>query len=232
MTEPEDFMSRWARRKREAKAESADRPKRDDNAAQDSSAHEASLRPQSHPQEADAKSEPTLDLSKLPSLESIGPATDMRLFLQPGVPEALSRAALRRAWSADPGIRDFIGLSENSWDFTAADGMRGFGPLDPAEAKRLLAQLLGGAGDEEESIAAEQVLPGPAEQALTNASEADIAGAGAIEETPGEPLAAEGNSMLQSSNSDTGSAAPQQNEAEPSLAVPLPRRGHGGALPR
>ena len=29
----------------------------------------------------------------------------------------------------DPVIRDFIGLSENSWDFNAPDGIPGFGSL-------------------------------------------------------------------------------------------------------
>src|SRR5207245_615081 len=60
-----------------------------------------------------------------------------------GVPAALTRAALRRAWSADPAIRDFIGLSENSWDFTAPGGVAGFGPLTAEDARRLLAQAIG-----------------------------------------------------------------------------------------
>ncbi len=81
------------------------------------------------------------DLSKLPSIDSIGPQTDIRLFLQAGVPATLKRAALRRAWAADPAIRDYIGLSENSWDFTAPDSMPGFGTLDPAAAKKMVAQI-------------------------------------------------------------------------------------------
>jgi hypothetical protein len=40
-----------------------------------------------------------------------------------------SRYWLRRAWLADPAIRDFIGLSENSCDFNAPDGVPGFGSL-------------------------------------------------------------------------------------------------------
>ena len=35
------------------------------------------------------------------------------------------------------------GLAENSWDFNAPDGVPGFGPLDPAEARRLAKMLLG-----------------------------------------------------------------------------------------
>jgi 6-methylsalicylate decarboxylase len=43
----------------------------------------------------------------------------IRAFLRPGVPAELARAALRRAWVADPAIRDFIGLAESSRDFNA-----------------------------------------------------------------------------------------------------------------
>ena len=58
-------------------------------------------------------------------------------------PPDLTRAALRRAWSADPSIRDFIGLSENSWDFNAPGGVPGFGSLTAEDARRLLARAMG-----------------------------------------------------------------------------------------
>ena len=49
---------------------------------------------------------------------------------------------LRRAWSADPTIRDFIGLSENSWDFNAPGAIGGFGPLEMTDdLRRMVAQL-------------------------------------------------------------------------------------------
>ena len=160
MTEPNDFLSRWSRRKREARVDAeadAKKPLAREQSASDTEAgtpqatlpkqaglsKQENLQTQASLQADPSKPEDVFDLSKLPSLDSIGPSTDIRMFMQPGVPEALSRAALRRAWSADPGIRDFIGLAENSWDFTASDGMYGFGELDPADAKRLLAQLFG-----------------------------------------------------------------------------------------
>ena len=64
-----------------------------------------------------------LDLASLPPIESIGGGSDIRPFLAAGVPADLTRAALRRAWSTDPAIRDFVGLSENSWDFNEPDGV-------------------------------------------------------------------------------------------------------------
>src|SRR5262249_57174419 len=67
--------------------------------------------------------EPGLDLARLPPLESITAETDIRAYPAPGVPAELTRAALRRVWSADPQIRDFVGLSENSWDFNDPDAV-------------------------------------------------------------------------------------------------------------
>jgi hypothetical protein len=80
------------------------------------------------------------DAPSLPSIESIGAGSDIRPFLRPGVPADLTRAALRRAWSADPAIRDFIGLSENSWDFNGPDGVPGFGSLTTDGPGRLPAR--------------------------------------------------------------------------------------------
>ena len=80
---------------------------------------------------AKAAPKPEFDLASLPSLDSITAATDIRAFLAPGVPKELARAALRRAWSADPAIRDFKGLAENDWDFTDPTAMPGFGALPP-----------------------------------------------------------------------------------------------------
>jgi hypothetical protein len=95
---------------------------------------------------------PTLfDAASLPPIESIGAGSDIRPFLEPGVPQDLARAALHRAWAADPAIRDFIGLSENSSDFNAPDAVPGFGSLTTHDGGRLPArvpeELLGASGD-------------------------------------------------------------------------------------
>src|SRR5262249_61108355 len=87
---------------------------------------------------------PAFDPASLPPIESITAESDIRAFLTPGVPAELTRAALRRAWAADPKIRDFVGLAENAWDFNAAGAMPGFGPLEMTEdLRRHIAQLLG-----------------------------------------------------------------------------------------
>jgi hypothetical protein len=87
---------------------------------------------------------PPLEAMSLPAIESIDAESNIQAFLDARVPLDLTRAALRRAWSADPAIRDFVGLSENSWDFNAQGAMPGFGPINKEEVGRLLTQLLGG----------------------------------------------------------------------------------------
>jgi len=67
------------------------------------------------------------DVATVPPIDSVDAGSDIRPFLTSGVPDDLTRAALRRAWSTDPAIRDFIGLSENSWDFNAPSGVSEFG---------------------------------------------------------------------------------------------------------
>ena len=116
----EQFLARWSRRKREAKtADDAPPP----------------AQPAETPKPAPAATAETpaadeLDLSSLPPIDSITAPTDITAFLRKGIPPELRRAALRRAWAADPAIRDFVGLAENAWDFNDPNAMPGFGPLD------------------------------------------------------------------------------------------------------
>ena len=85
-----------------------------------------------------------VDPASLPPVESIEAGTDVSAFLRPGVPPDLAQAALRRAWVADPSIRDFVGLAENAWDFNAPGGVPGFGPLRAIDdVQRLAAHVAG-----------------------------------------------------------------------------------------
>lgn len=142
MSEPENFLTRWSRRKQVAGE--PDRPASAAEATPEAPAPVGVPAGKPDNQSAPAESKPAFDPASLPSLDSIGALTDIRAFLQPGVPSELRLAALRRAWSADPAIRDFKGLAENDWDFTAADSMRGFGDLAPGtDVKKMLAQMFG-----------------------------------------------------------------------------------------
>jgi hypothetical protein len=145
MTEPENFLERWSRRKRSAAGAAV--PEKDEIAPQTEKENDApAAAPAAAADESKGvpESEP-FDLASLPSIESIGANTDIRAFLLPGVPPELTRAALRRAWSADPAIRDFVGLVENGWDFNDPNGIPGFGSIGAADVARLLSHMIGDA---------------------------------------------------------------------------------------
>ena len=129
------FVRRWSRRKRAAEQRS---PGRADSSPADKETDTNSA----------AQSEagpPAFDLATLPPIELITATSDIRAFLGPGVPEELTRAALRRVWVIDPTIRDFIGIAENQWDFTRPDNsVPGFGALQlTPELRRMMANLIG-----------------------------------------------------------------------------------------
>jgi hypothetical protein len=55
----------------------------------------------------------SVDSIKLPPVASIRRESDIRPYLHPTVPSDVTTAALRRAWSTDPAIRDFVGMTED-----------------------------------------------------------------------------------------------------------------------
>jgi len=96
------------------------------------------------PQGPSSPQEAEFDPASLPPIESINAGTDVSAFLRPGVPADVAQAALRRAWVADPAIRDFVGLAENAWDFNKPGGVPGFEPLRAIDdVQRLAAQVAG-----------------------------------------------------------------------------------------
>jgi hypothetical protein len=141
MSDPENFLLRWSRRKREVlrETERADRPAPVVNALaeDDQTSRDAALRP------APAPAGVPFDPASLPPIQSITAETDIRGFLGVGVPSELTRAALRRAWACDPAIRNFVGLADYDWDFNAADSIAGFGPLRMTDdVAKMAAQVL------------------------------------------------------------------------------------------
>src|SRR6516164_9266852 len=136
MSEPKDFLARWSSRKLASRTPpapseaDAERRRRDEtHVDNDAVAEKANA--------ADAPVNQPFDPAQLPSLDSIGPDTDIAAFLHRDVPPELTRAALRRAWTSDPAIKNFVGLVENGWDFNDASAMSGFGPISAEEVARL-----------------------------------------------------------------------------------------------
>jgi hypothetical protein len=215
MNEQEKFLSRWSRRKREASDETAPPEALPEMPAAPD--QQAALPPA-------ADTPPEFDLSKLPSLDSIGAASDLKPFLQAGVPSALKHAALRRAWAADPAIRDFKGLAENDWDFTSAGGAPGFGEIDPQlDVKKLLAEIFGDAKPAEETPPRVQPTPPAAEPVkVADITEPEEAASAGPQQTA--PLA--GNRLVQRDEN----IATQQDDTKVASTDSKIRR-HGGAMP-
>ena len=126
----EDFLARWSRRKREANRAGTETPSGE--------ARTTHREPLHHGPDEDgpfggvehtvpAPVEPTLteeELAALPKIEEISAQTDIAGFLKKGVPEALRNAALRRMWSVDPAIRDYVGDARDyAWDWNTPGGV-------------------------------------------------------------------------------------------------------------
>jgi hypothetical protein len=138
VSDPESFLSRWSRLKRESDAVEAAAAAAVEPAA-------VAVEPTAvavEPTRGDAVTSPAplLDPASLPPVASITRTSDISQFLQAGVPAELVRAALRAAWVTDPTIRDFIGIADNQWDFNDPTAMPGFGPLEAADGARAFAQ--------------------------------------------------------------------------------------------
>jgi len=230
----EDFLKRWSQRKRDAaEAEQAGRTAPENAApAGDERPSEAveAIKPAEPPK-------PALDLKDLPPIESITAATDIRPFLQPGVPADIARAALRRAWSADPRIRDFVGLADYDWDYHAGASAAGFGPLEMTdELRRAVARILGEVTEASRPAPAGERIVGiesPEESRIPGA-EADVSPTvvPACSDRRSPDRSDQAASMTSLDAPDTAVAVLQHENREGEGRRPTPRRGHGRALPK
>lgn len=208
----ENFLRRWSQRKQAAAT-------REDGETESSNAARIETRAPSGGATTVQSDPPTFDPASLPPVESITATSDIRAYLAPGVPVELSRAALRRAWTSDPAIRDFIGLAENQWDFTQPDGVPGFGSLEMTpELRRMLAELVG-------DVSAE---PRPREQAGGQTTETSVElppSAAAIGDDTAATACVEPD-LVVPHNDDAATPTEQHN-----VELPAQRR-HGSAIPR
>jgi hypothetical protein len=237
------FLERWSRKKIAGEHDPSGAPVQ--SAAEAGSPSDRSGLPERSaesnikaPSEASPKT--GFDLASLPSLESITAATDIRAFLAPGVPKDLARAALRRAWSADPAIRDFVGLAENAWDFNDPTAIPGFGALPPDyDSKKMLAQIF---GDRERPAAAQAQAQQPADMGEGPVGEGNALPPAAMEFASPAPsnekpdalkLPPEHRQVAQSALAQRGNnIASHDSIADDEMEEPKHRRRHGGALPQ
>ncbi|MBX9588338.1 MAG: DUF3306 domain-containing protein [Hyphomonadaceae bacterium] len=239
MSDPEKFVTRWSRLKREAGGEK----KQTSDAAQ----------PQA-PQLADAGAPPpeqgapiaqgpvpgkpekaAFDPASLPPIETITADSDIRAFLQSGVPAELTKAALRRVWATDPAIRDFIGIAENQWDFTDPTAIPGFGPLEATDdVGRLVAEAMGKLGEISEPSAGATGSPALGDLSASSAAcpPPEEHASPQILGIPEENAPGDQTRNLVEDPNKTASIASQHADAAAKIEPAPNRRTHGGALPR
>ena len=216
MTKPENFLTRWSRRKQRTSEDGEAKPSTPLVPDNSTSASE----PAPVPKNVSIK--PMVDIASLPPVESITAETDIRAFLAPGVPRDLAAAALRRAWTTDPVIRDFVGLAEYAWDFDAPGSMAGFGPLEITDdLRRVVAQIVGGSSGE-------NCLPDAANEQISSENSPaqdspEPACSHAVQELPQCDV---------SSASEAVTAAPRSKVEKSDVTKPILRRRHGRALPK
>jgi hypothetical protein len=218
----EGFLSRWSRLKQARREEAEPPPPAPAPAAQAAPDPASPVSAQgTAPPELPGEDEPEIDLASLPPLEALTARSDLSQFLRKGVPEALKNAALRRVWSLDPDIRDFIGPADYAWNWNVPGGAPGYmetiahGPDIEALADRIL-----GIGREAGETAPQEAEAGT--EAPQPEATVDVAG----EETPAPPPAQEPDPATPVAAAVSGAAPLPAGPASPPA-----RPRHGGAVP-
>jgi hypothetical protein len=245
MRNPQSVLARWSRRKhaaaleREQSTSSAAPAPLGEAAGKESPAgtqrsdHGSGMLPSTGLNTAALPFDPL----SVPSIESISADTDIRCFLAPGVPPELTRAALRRAWAADPRIRDFVGLADYDWDFNTPGSMAGFGSLEMTdELRQMAARIVGPASTEDQSAVTRDAAdttsaPISGEPDPTQPVEHEIDRTQLAQEASMvEPSASCKAGDLPHRDQETGPRLPQSSLPEGSRLIV--RQRHGTALPK
>jgi hypothetical protein len=217
MNDPDNFLSRWSRRKQEAGERSERKEEAADKPPAEPVAENEPVRAASAPASTPI---PKFDVESLPSIESISAESDITAFMRAGVPEALKRAALRRVWSSDPAIRDFVGLNENFWDAAGPDGILGFGDLDPdLDVQRMVSDLFGETPHQETPTQSDtdRMADSPALPVQNRAEATEVP---QVSPTPPEDVP---------QRDENAAAQTKPREAAPEKKI---SRRHGGAMPQ
>jgi hypothetical protein len=222
-TSDEPFFSRWSRQKTDKLQASKHKP--------------VVARPPGA--ESGSEEAPEIDPATLPKIDELTAESDVSVFLRKGVPEGLQKLALRRMWSLDPEIRDFVEMAENQFDFHAPGGIPGLFQELPegADVSVWLAQATQSvprADPKEPSTVVQANTGNDHDQALAATQHATSihVDASSTDGARAERLATTDTATPQTAQeletaenlSPTSAATPRQETAPP-------RRRHGGALP-
>jgi hypothetical protein len=166
-------LNRWSQRKAAARsgaplADTAEEPRRDEQAELPVAEPLVSAAPDDAPAAADSL---PAEEPPLPPIEELTAESDYTVFLGRNVPEELKRAALRKLWRSDPVFANLDGLNDYDDDYSLVETLAGSvqtayqsgkGYVEKAEEK--LAQLQSGqAGEDVED--AERLPAEPAPEA-------------------------------------------------------------------
>ena len=221
----DDFLSRWSRRKLEVRRE------------EDEEAPAPETPAEPPPVEEDAELSPE-ELAALPKIEELTPETDITVFLRKGVPQMLRNAALRRMWSLDPAIRDYVSEArEYAYDWNVPGGVPGAGPLLPTDDPQAMVERL---------FTKWRSADDPGDDPVEEGGRALDRDLPADDEKPAEPVAAPPSvspshhavvaapAALPSSGLELPQPAPSAarvTEAHEAQPHPAHVRRHGGAMP-
>ncbi|HEX8662443.1 MAG TPA: DUF3306 domain-containing protein [Beijerinckiaceae bacterium] len=234
-----DFLSRWSRRKQEAR-----RVERAPEVPPEEAAPpEAPVEAGGAPAEAGLTAE---EIAQLPNIEELTAETDITAFLGRGVPESLRNAALRKMWTLDPAIRDFEGHARDyAYDWNIPGGVPGAGPLGSGDDVAAMVRRVFGESEPEpapERPADQSGVEGSRDREPPASPDSDhLSVAAAQQETEGEAPGAVRSGTEPAAESPSSEAETQASPAAP-LAAPqsetaakpppdVPSRRHGGAKP-
>ncbi len=239
----EGLLSRWARRKqevrRQARAETRVEPSEPPAASEPQALADAEL------SGAEALDDESLAdaIARLPEIEDLTAETELAPFLRAGIPAALRKAALRRMWSVDPAIRDFVSEARDyAYDWNTPGGVPGLGPMLPTDdIKAMVERIMTGHAPRppEETPEERPGIPeGAVEVAPTNApgtddAETEVSPARApalgVQEAP--PALVAQDAPL--AHVDAADLHPAKTSARTFQSPPIVSslRRHGGAMP-
>ncbi len=115
----EGFLSRWSQRKQaveQASVEPTEAPQALDGAREEGAEH----LPEPAAVDSTTGEATKVDPADLPDIDSLDADSDFTVFMDKGVPEAVTRRALRRLWRLDPVFGHLDGLNDYDLDYTDA----------------------------------------------------------------------------------------------------------------
>lgn len=224
------FLSRWSRRKLDER-----QPRQPETREEEGASPE--------PQDAPEPGLTPEEIAALPKIEELTAESDITVFLRRGVPEILKKAALRRMWSLDPAIRDYVGDARDyAYDWNVPGGVPGNGPLLPTDdVEGMVRQVFGREPGEKPENPARSASTSPSQtsererppqpESAPGPQAADIEAGGPEKAADTrDALGDQGRQALSTATAapDPGAAAAENQAEKP--PDPPPRR-HGRARP-